>query len=53
MVVNGFAGIRFDRIMTENPDVTSVDQYILPIPEAEIEANAQLSFQDQNPGYLE
>ena len=46
-----FAGIRFDKIMTVKPSVTSVDQYILPIPQSEIDTNSALDSQDQNPGY--
>lgn len=44
-----FAAIRFDKIMTIKPRVTSEDQYILPIPEAEILGNNL--FGPQNPGY--
>jgi starch-binding outer membrane protein, SusD/RagB family len=44
-----FANIRFNKIMAVKPTVKSVDQYILPIPEAEVMANAQ--FGPQNPGY--
>lgn len=44
-----FAGIRFDKIMTVKPTVISTDQFILPIPEAEIMSNAL--FGKQNPGY--
>lgn len=44
-----FAGIRFDKIMSIKPAITSVDQYILPIPDPEILSNAL--FGDQNPGY--
>ncbi|WP_114779190.1 RagB/SusD family nutrient uptake outer membrane protein [Botryobacter ruber] len=46
-----FAGIRFDKIMTVKPSVTSPDQFILPIPLSEIQANADLGIADQNPGY--
>src|SRR5690606_4136759 len=46
-----FAGIRFDKIMTVKPQITSPDQYILPIPLSEIQANAELTNADQNPGY--
>lgn len=46
-----FAGIRFNKIMTVKPQVTSTDQYILPIPLTEIQANSALSLADQNPGY--
>ena len=44
-----FAAIRFNKIMTIKPTVTSQDQFILPIPEAEIQGNAL--FGVQNPGY--
>lgn len=44
-----FAAIRFGKIMTLKPQVTSSNQYILPIPQREVEANTQLS--QQNPGY--
>ncbi|QEH43853.1 RagB/SusD family nutrient uptake outer membrane protein [Chitinophaga sp. XS-30] len=44
-----FAGIRFDSIMSVKPTVVDVDQYILPIPEAETMSNP--FFGDQNPGY--
>lgn len=43
------AGIRFSKIMTMKPTVTSSDQYILPIPEAELNGNSL--FGEQNPGY--
>jgi len=46
-----FAGIRFDKIKTAKPTVTSADQYILPIPLTEIQANSALTLADQNPGY--
>ena len=46
-----FAGIRFDKIKTVKPTVTSSDQYILPIPLTEIQANSALTLADQNPGY--
>ena len=48
-----FAGIRFDKIMDIKATVMSENQYILPIPLDEIEANNQLSFRDQNPGYTQ
>lgn len=48
-----FAGIRFNKIMTVKPTITSTDQYILPIPLTEIQANSELSLADQNPGYNE
>lgn len=44
-----FASIRFGKISEVKPSVTSTDQYILPIPNAEIEANP--AFGIQNPGY--
>lgn len=44
-----FASIRFGKISEVKPSVTSTEQYILPIPNAEIEANPL--FGDQNPGY--
>ncbi|MGV3529746.1 MAG: RagB/SusD family nutrient uptake outer membrane protein [Flavisolibacter sp.] len=44
-----FAEVRFDKIMSIKPKVTSVNQYILPIPEAELLGNP--TFGEQNPGY--
>ena len=44
-----FANIRFGKLMAIKPKVTSVNQYILPIPESEILSNIQ--FGPQNPGY--
>lgn len=44
-----FANIRFDKISTIKPKVTSVNQYILPIPESETLSN--IEFGPQNPGY--
>ncbi len=44
-----FANIRFDKIKTIKPSVTSVNQYILPIPESETLTNNL--FGPQNPGY--
>ncbi len=46
-----FAAIRFDQAMTLKPSITSVNQYILPIPEEEINGNAKISLANQNPGY--
>ncbi|MEO9871483.1 RagB/SusD family nutrient uptake outer membrane protein [Ekhidna sp.] len=46
-----FAAIRFDKAMTLKPSITSVNQYILPIPEEEINGNGNISLTDQNPGY--
>ncbi len=46
-----FAAIRFDKAMTLKPSITSVNQYILPIPEEEIVGNGALTLADQNPGY--
>ncbi len=46
-----FAAIRFDKAMTLKPSITSVNQYILPIPEDEFFGNGALSLADQNPGY--
>ncbi len=46
-----FAAIRFDKAMTLTPTITSVNQYILPIPEREIAGNGALTLADQNPGY--
>lgn len=43
------AGIRFGKIMEMKPTITSPNQYILPIPEAELSGNAL--FGEQNPGY--
>ncbi len=48
-----FAAIRFDKAMTLKTEITSVNQYILPIPQNEINANAALTLADQNPGYEE
>lgn len=48
-----FAGIRFDKIVDAKEQVTSQDQYILPVPLREIQANSELTFGDQNPGYTE
>lgn len=42
-----FAGIRFNKIMTVKPTVTRTEQFILPIPEAELMSN--LLFGNQNP----
>lgn len=44
-----FANQRFDKIKTIKPKVTSVNQYILPIPQSEILSNNL--FGPQNPGY--
>lgn len=46
-----FAAIRFDKAMTLKPSITSSNQYILPIPEEEINGNAKITLADQNPGY--
>ena len=46
-----FAAIRFDKTMELKPTITSVNQYILPIPEPEINGNGLIDFTDQNPGY--
>ncbi|MCF8716007.1 RagB/SusD family nutrient uptake outer membrane protein [Joostella atrarenae] len=46
-----FAAIRFEKAMDLKPSITSVDQYILPIPTTEIEGNEFLTLADQNPGY--
>ncbi|MEP1487980.1 MAG: RagB/SusD family nutrient uptake outer membrane protein [Algibacter sp.] len=46
-----FAAIRFDKAMTLKPSITSSNQYILPIPEEEINGNANITLADQNPGY--
>lgn len=46
-----FAAIRFDKAMTLKPQITSSNQYILPIPEEEINSNALVNLADQNPGY--
>ncbi|MCF6348369.1 MAG: RagB/SusD family nutrient uptake outer membrane protein [Flavobacteriaceae bacterium] len=46
-----FASIRFDKAMTLKTEITSVNQYILPIPQNEINANGALTLADQNPGY--
>lgn len=46
-----FAAIRFNKAMTLKPSITSINQYILPIPESEINSNALISLLDQNPGY--
>lgn len=44
-----FANTRFGKIMGIKPKVTSVNQYILPIPESETLSNTL--FGPQNPGY--
>ncbi|NGM61553.1 RagB/SusD family nutrient uptake outer membrane protein [Sphingobacterium sp. SGG-5] len=44
-----FASIRFGKISEVKPEVTTTDQYILPIPDGEIDANPL--FGDQNDGY--
>ncbi|MCK0132011.1 RagB/SusD family nutrient uptake outer membrane protein [Flavobacteriaceae bacterium F08102] len=46
-----FAAIRFNKIMELKPNITSSNQYILPIPEDEIFGNANITLADQNPGY--
>ncbi|MFD2825552.1 RagB/SusD family nutrient uptake outer membrane protein [Leeuwenhoekiella polynyae] len=46
-----FAAIRFDKAMELKSTITSVDQYILPLPLAEIEGNEFIDLTDQNPGY--
>jgi hypothetical protein len=46
-----FAAIRFNKIMELKPEITSEDQFILPIPEDEIFGNSELNLSDQNPGY--
>ncbi|MFI8379412.1 RagB/SusD family nutrient uptake outer membrane protein [Leeuwenhoekiella sp. NPDC079379] len=46
-----FAAIRFDKAMQLKSTITSINQYILPIPLAEIEGNEFIKFEDQNPGY--
>jgi len=46
-----FAAIRFNKVMTLKPTITSSNQYILPIPENEIFGNGKISLTDQNPGY--
>ncbi|MCF4102216.1 RagB/SusD family nutrient uptake outer membrane protein [Gillisia sp. M10.2A] len=46
-----FAAIRFDKAMELKSTITSVNQYILPIPLTEIEGNQLLGPGDQNPGY--
>ncbi|GAA3610548.1 RagB/SusD family nutrient uptake outer membrane protein [Flavivirga amylovorans] len=46
-----FAAIRFDKAMTLKPTITSSNQYILPIPEDEIDGNGAITLGDQNPGY--
>lgn len=45
-----FAAIRHGKIEQIKPSVTGINQYILPIPLAELETN--LEFGEQNPGYL-
>jgi len=44
-----FANVRFEKIKTIKPKVTSVNQYILPIPQSETLSNNL--FGPQNPGY--
>ena len=46
-----FAAIRFDKAMSLKSSITSVNQYILPIPADEIFGNGSISIADQNPGY--
>jgi len=46
-----FAAIRFDKAMTLKTEIISIDQYILPIPQNEIDTNSALTLADQNPGY--
>ncbi len=46
-----FAAIRMNKAMELKPSITSENQYILPIPEKEIEGNELISLADQNPGY--
>lgn len=46
-----FSAIRFGKIMSIKPTVTSSNQYILPIPEDELLNNGALTLADQNPGY--
>ena len=43
------AGVRFNKFATMKPTITSTNQYILPIPEAELRGNDL--FGAQNPGY--
>jgi hypothetical protein len=47
-----FAAIRFGKIMQLKPSITSIHQFILPIPESEIAGNGALSNSDQNQGYI-
>lgn len=44
-----FASIRYGKIEDLKPNITSTNQYILPIPFAELETN--MVFGEQNPGY--
>lgn len=37
--------------MDLKPQITSSNQFILPIPESEISGNAKVTLSDQNPGY--
>ncbi|WP_225034911.1 RagB/SusD family nutrient uptake outer membrane protein [Winogradskyella sp. SM1960] len=46
-----FAAIRFNKAMLLKPSIISSNQYILPIPEEEINGNGSITFTDQNPGY--
>lgn len=46
-----FSAIRFNKIMDLKPQITSSNQFILPIPESEISGNAKVTLSDQNPGY--
>src|SRR5690606_5843281 len=46
-----FAAIRFGKIMDLKPQITSSNQFILPIPEDEIFGNTELNLSNQNPGY--
>jgi hypothetical protein len=47
-----FAAIRFDKIMTLQPSITTRGQLILPIPQEEIDGNGLLGTGDQNQAYL-
>lgn len=44
-----FSAVRHNKIETVNPNVSSTNQYILPIPLNELESNTL--FGAQNPGY--
>lgn len=46
-----FAAIRFNKVMELKSTIISSNQFILPIPEEEINSNGAITLADQNPGY--